>query len=244
MEQTQEEEAGGGERARSDSSCDRLKLPPQTIHSSARPWYHLTSSFRDLRLFLELAPWLCFVSPSFSHLSPDPFPSVSTRLASPHLSSFLSHLVRPRNPDGAALCSRCTYAIRRHVSVIFCAADGSCRDRPTDASEHPRASRFTISAASLLPGTGYLLACCSSPRQVGILSFNRVNIVQLLRAPREPNARAGVPLNVRFSRRPSRRLQRDPRDRGIHTTTRPRVSAKTRMLYRNVRTPAGEIAAS
>lgn len=32
------------------------------------PWYHLTSSFRDLRLFLELAPWFCFVGRFLFHL--------------------------------------------------------------------------------------------------------------------------------------------------------------------------------
>jgi len=59
------------------------------------------------------------------------------------------------------------------VSAIFCAADGSCRDRCYERLEHPRASRFTISQR--LPGTGYLLAGLSSPNRVGILSFNRVN---------------------------------------------------------------------
>lgn len=139
-----EKDSERGKESRSDSNCDEnsncrrkpfiLRLGPQC---------HLTSSFRDLRLFLELAPrgFVSLLLPflSFFHL-PSRIPLSASTL--PLLSG------RPRNPSAAKRrCSRCTYAIRRHVSAIFCAADGSCRDRPTNASNIP-AHRVSPSLAA------------------------------------------------------------------------------------------------
>lgn len=101
---------------------------------------HLTSSFRDLRLFLELAP-RGFVSfrlrfPFFFLFFFNfraAFPCLSLR-PPPFLTASIP---QPRAGAAQRRCSRCTYAIRRHVSAIFCAADESCRDRPTNTSNIP-----------------------------------------------------------------------------------------------------------
>lgn len=84
--------------------------------------------------------------------------------------------------------ARCTYAIQRHVSAIFCAADESCRDRPMNASNIPahRVSpsrgvfpeRDTFWPGALLTGSGSL-------------SFNRVNTVPFSYS-REPSACASM----------------------------------------------------
>lgn len=106
------------------------------------PRCHLTSSsFRDLRLFLEFAP-RGFVSFRLRFLFFSTFEPHSLVSPSPP-----SSLLRFHNPGTAQRrCSRCTYAIQRHVSAIFCAADESCRDRPTNA--------LNIPAHRVLPSRG------------------------------------------------------------------------------------------
>ena len=78
-----------------------------TIHSSLGRGYHLTSSFRDLRLFSELGPPALFRCPvSFLF-----HPWIATALVSRLARSLLAMAV--------------TLRPARHVSAIFYADDGS-----------------------------------------------------------------------------------------------------------------------
>lgn len=114
-----------------------LKLPRKPFILRLGSRCHLTSSFRDLRLFLELAlrGFVSFYLRFLFFNSRAVFPSSTLPPPSPLPSSP----VDPAQPQRSAAhrCSRCTYAIRRHVSAIFCAADESCRDRPMNASNIP-----------------------------------------------------------------------------------------------------------
>lgn len=98
-----------------------------------RPVVPFDQFIQGFKAFPRARPsWLCLVSPLFPFFS-------NSRAAFPRLPIPPASLpATTRNPNAAQRrCSRCTYAIRRHVSAIFCAADGSCRDRPTNASNIP-----------------------------------------------------------------------------------------------------------
>lgn len=140
----------------------------------------MTSSFRDLRLFLELA-LRGFVSFYLRFLFF--FPTLEP-YSRPIYPSSPPSTAQPRCSAAQRRCSRCTYAIQRHVSAIFCAADESCRDRPMNASNIP-AHRVSPSRGvfperdTFWPGA--LLTSSGS------LSFNRVNTVPFSYS-REPSA--------------------------------------------------------
>lgn len=191
--------------------CDRLKLPPQTIHSSGLRC-HLTSSFRDLRLFLELAPWPLLTFHLLFHLSRgEPFLRTRfLRALSPF--SLLAPSSPPPSPSSATSSvdprARCTarsvltLSPWRHVRAIFCAADGSCRDQPTNASNipariafHHLAAAAAAAAASSRNGIpSGLMFFSSAAAGRDLVVFNRVNTPNRFylraRAPfRELNAR-------------------------------------------------------
>lgn len=79
----------------------------------------------------------------------------------------------------------------RHVSAIFCAADGSWQRSVYERLEHPRASRFTISRGVFLereiPSSLLALLSSSGAR---ISSFNRVNAITF-NYTRKTNTRVG-----------------------------------------------------
>jgi len=154
----------------------------------------LTSSFRDLRLFLELAPWLCFV-PLVFFIRRARFSPASASIPA----SF--PLLPPHNPRRCSAPAHGALALsRRHVSAIFCAADGSCRDQPTNASNIP-AHRVSPSRArhSSRNGIPSCLMLLSSSR-VAILSFNRVNAITLDLSARTAMHRH-LTLDIDFARR-------------------------------------------
>lgn len=123
-------EKGGEGKSReggSDSNCEPFIL---------RPFDQFIQRFKA---FPRARPsWLCLVSPPFSFFffffsTFEPHSLVSLR-PPPFLTASIP---QPRAGAAQRRCSRCTYAIRRHVSAIFCAADESCRDRPTNTSNIP-----------------------------------------------------------------------------------------------------------
>lgn len=123
-----------------------MNLPARNHSFFARPWYHLTSSFRDLRLFSALGLPALFRLPVSFH------PSDRHRSR-----SLFRH---------ALLAMQLRYPASRHVSAIFCADDGSCYDRATNVSNLP-ASRLAISNWETPRNADPSLILCKSQLEAG-----------------------------------------------------------------------------
>lgn len=178
----------GGKESRSDSNCDEnsnCRCKPFILRLG--PWCHLTSSFRDLRLFLELAPrgFVSFLFPFLRFLiSRAAFPCPSP----PFLSAST-----PQPQPSAAQRSAGAHSVLMLSSVTWAQFSAPLTGRAEIGLRTPRTSpRIAFHHLSRrLPGTGYLLAWCSSRPLSGSLSFNRVNTAPFSYS-RELNACTGM----------------------------------------------------
>jgi len=101
------------------------KLPPQTIHSSTRSALPFDQFIQGFKAFPRAHPsWLCLVSP----------PLFFSTFRIPLFLRLLSSLLQFHTPVQR---SAVAHGVLMLSSAIFCAADESCRDRPTNASNIP-----------------------------------------------------------------------------------------------------------